>query len=105
MDTLKALEPIFGLIISIATLIGVIIMVYRFSRDPDIEASQKISLIEQGCVLKHQTVNDNFIEISKTLLLIKDNDLKHIERDINEMKVTQAKILTILEAKYEIKLK
>lgn len=77
-------------ITSLATLIGIVVIVYKFSNDPDEKASKRISLLEQGCELKHKFLDEN-------ILMIKENHLKHIEADIRELKEGQIKVMTILE--------
>ncbi len=78
------------LIISIVILLGMIFQVYRFFRNPDIEAKERIDLFEQQCKMKHEYLNES-------LLLIRENHLKHLEADVTKLKLDVAKIIVILE--------
>jgi hypothetical protein len=96
------------IIIQLVTLLGVIFAVYQYFRKPDEDASKKIALIEQGCTMKHSaldkmldekiaTINDNIGLLSKTLLLLQENDIKHIELRLTDQDKSLAKLFTILE--------
>lgn len=98
------------LIISSATLIGLFVAVYKFSRDPDEKMEKKIIAREIICDEKHKRLDEivgemrnKFTSIDKSLTLIKENDIKHIENNIRGIKETQVKILTILEYKESAK--
>ena len=87
-----------GLIVGLSiTCVGAIFVVYdRFSK-PDIEADNKIKLLEQGCKLKHSGIDEKFQAITETLTLIKENHLAHIETRMNGVEKIQERILTTLE--------
>lgn len=87
-----------GLIVGLSiTSIGAIFAIYdRFSK-PDIEADNKIKLLEQGCAMKHAGIDDKFQAITETLTLIKENHLAHIETRMNGVEKIQERILTTLE--------
>lgn len=92
------------LIISIATLGGIIFAIYKTFTDPDIKAATRLEKIETSCPLKHDKINYVINEIKESLksldasmLLIKENDIKHIENEMRRMSDVQTKILTILE--------
>lgn len=96
--------------ISVITLAGVIIAMYKFSNDPDNRADKQIGINEASCVEKHKRVDEileetksNFIEIKSDIRLIKENDLKHIEQEMRKISQQQTKILTILEYRDNIK--
>jgi hypothetical protein len=106
MNFLDSIQPIASLIISVATLIGIVIAVYKYSADPDIKNKTDIKEIELQCQFKHQRIDEviqeirgRYESIDKSIMLIKENDLKHIENNVRDIKNTQTKILTILEMK------
>lgn len=79
-----------GTITGIATLIGMVFVVYKNLRTPGEESGQRLDKLEVSCALKHRIIDEN-------LLLIKENHLRHIESDISEIKQALARINTILE--------
>jgi len=83
-----------SLFIQLCTLIGIVITVYKFSRDPDIKLNEEVEVIKKTCELKHAFIDEN-------ILLIKENHLKHIENDINELKKGQVRIETILSERFK----
>lgn len=89
------IEVIQGLI-SIATLVGLIIVFYRSYSDPDQKAKSDIRLIEERCQLKHDTVDSEISEIKNDIRFIKENHLKHIERDMSDVKGDIKSILAVL---------
>lgn len=94
----------FGLIIAVATsVVGGVIAIYDRFTKPDIKADNQIGLLKQGCELKHKGIDKEVVDIKEDIKLIKENHLRHIEADINDIKLTNTRILTILEAKYQIK--
>ena len=97
MDLIKAIQPIISLVISFATLVGLVIAFYKFSSDPDARNSEDIKLIQQNCLLKSKTVDDKFNEIELAVSGIKDNHLAHIEKDVRDLAIKQERIFTILE--------
>jgi hypothetical protein len=94
-----------GLIVALAiTTIGAIFTVYdRFSK-PDVKNSTDIGLLQAGCKFRHSAIDQDIAEIKQSQLLMKENHLPHIEAAVNRIDKTQTKILTILEAKYQIKI-
>ena len=101
-----SIQEWLSLITSLASTIGVLFLVYNHFRNPDIKASERIDKIETACPLKHdkqdyviQEIQKNMKAMSDSLLLLKENDIKHIELEMREMANIQTKILTILEYK------
>lgn len=84
-------------ILSACSLIGVAFIVYNFFRNPDIKADKSIDLIKSECRLKHERLDEINNDLKNGILLIKENHLKHMEKDIEGIKLTQEKILTILD--------
>jgi len=100
MGILETIGAIAALVIA---AIGGIFSIYdRFSK-PDIKAENDINLLKQGCRLKHEGLDKEVVDIKEDIKLIKENHLRHIEADISDIKSKQTAILTILEAKYQIK--
>jgi len=96
--------------LSVGQLLIMAIGFYRMFRDPDEKAAQDISNLKKGCVLKHERIDevimeirDKFKSIDNALLMIKENDIKHIEQEMRRISDVQTRILTILE--YEEKKK
>lgn len=86
------------------TAVAAIFSIYdRFSK-PDIKSENDIAVLKEGCRLKHEGIDKDISFINKDLTLIKENHLRHIEADVNDIKLTQKQILTILEAKYQVKI-
>ncbi|HUV84639.1 MAG TPA: hypothetical protein VMV86_02970 [Methanosarcinales archaeon] len=90
LDAIKEVQPLISLIIGGATLLGIAFAVYRFSNDPAVKAASDIDLMKQKCNLLHGEINSDIKNI-------KENHLKHIERDISNLKIGQSKIFTILD--------
>jgi len=72
------------------TFIGVMFLIYEKFRKPDTDNEKAIELINQRCEITHQNLDNS-------LLLIRENHLKHLEKDVSEMKIDIGKILTILD--------
>jgi len=87
---MEKINSIIGIIISATTLIGVIILTYKHFADPDVESKNEIEKMKLSCDMKHA-------DIDKNILVIKENHLKHIEKDISTIQNNQTKIFTILE--------
>ena len=103
---MESLQGWLSLITSLASSIGVLFLVYNHFRNPDIKASERIDRIETACPLKHdkldtviQEIQKNLESLNKAMMLLKENDIKHIEIEMREISNTQTKILTILEYK------
>ena len=89
MEEITKIQPILSLIISLATLIGLMFALYKTFREPDIKALQEIALLKNSCAFKHK-------DIDSDIKTIKTNHLHHIEADVRELKENQIKIFTIL---------
>lgn len=86
MEALSQIQPIISLVLSLATLIGIVIAVYKFSRDPDIKTNEQVCLLKQSLEL-----------IADDVKLIKVNHLAHLEANMNENNMKLTKLFTILE--------
>lgn len=96
---------------SIVSLIGVFFFVYLYFRSPDEKAEKQLSVLNTNCILKHTRIDeiiremkDSFKSIDSLILLIKENDIKHIETEMRRMSEAQTRILTILEYKEKTKI-
>jgi len=87
------------LIISLSTLIGMVVAIYKFSRDPDEKAERRLGLMEQMCEIHRNGNKDKFSKIDKNLSLIKENHLKHIEASIEKIKGDIKVIKVLLKQK------
>lgn len=99
--SIQEISIIVGLAI---TVFAAVFSIYdRFSK-PDIKAGTDIAVLKDGCKIKHKNLDEKMFGVVEDIKLIKENHLRHIEADINQINNTQTKILTILEAKYQIKI-
>lgn len=97
--------------IGIGNLLTMIIGGYVFLQKPSVAAKQKaedaadeLEKQKTACDYKHRRIDELFEEVKETiksiqnsLLLLKENDIKHIEQEQRRMSDVQTKILTILE--------
>ena len=97
-------------ITSIISLVGVFFFVYLYFRTPDIHADKAIGMNGVACNEKHKRIDEiilemreNFKSIQNSILLIKENDIKHIENEMRRMSDVQTRILTILEYREKTK--
>ena len=88
----------------IISVVGAIFNIYDRFTKPDIKAGTDISLLKQNCALTHKSLDTQILEINNRFERIENNHINHIEKDIRDINNTQTKILTILEAKYQIKI-
>ena len=86
METLTNIQPVISLIISVATLIGIAIAIYKFSSDPDKKAFTEIQLLKQSFGLVKEDVR-----------LIKVNHLPHIEDNLKSINGEMIRIATMLD--------
>lgn len=84
------IQESLNLIISISTLGGLVFVIYKTFRDPDVKAERDIKELNVQCNLKHQRIDEinretkeDIKEIRSDLKYMKENHLTHIERDIN----------------------
>jgi hypothetical protein len=91
-------------------LLAMIVGGYIFLSKPAEKATDKINIMSSNCILKHTRIDEvlremkeQFSGINKSLLLIKENDIKHIENEMRRMSDVQTRILTIMEIKNQNK--
>ena len=84
-------------ILSIATVIGLIIAIYKAFATPDIKNKESIDSLSQKCKFRCETNDKQIAEISRNYELLKENHIRHIEIDIGNIKQSLVKITTILE--------
>jgi len=65
---------------------------YKHFRNPDINASKRLSIIETTCPIKHKTLDDAIATFARSLELIKENHLRHIEGDISKINEKMARM-------------
>lgn len=83
------------------TLIGLIIGWYKIVRDPDVKADKNISTMRTTCTLKHERIDSDINEINKTLTLIQENHLRHMEDRLGKIEGSQIRIETILSERFK----
>jgi len=101
---MQGFTEILSIIGQLIPTIGVLFLVYNHFRNPDIKSSERISKIETKCPIVHTRIDEKMIEmydrwknIDNVLMLLKENDIKHIESEMRRMSDVQTRILTILE--------
>lgn len=82
-------------------LIGIMFLVYRHFADSDAKTDKKMGISAATCDLKHKGIDEKFSDIFIELRSIKENHLSHIERDINLIKVDQAREISNLSGKVD----
>ena len=92
------------IISSLVTLVGILFFIYIYFRNPDEKADKQLGMNRVACDEKHKRIDEIILEmrekfksIDNSILLIKENDLKHIESEMRRMSDVQTRILTILE--------
>lgn len=104
----ESLKEVLSLILQFTTLLGVLFAVYMYFRKPDEEASTQIALLKQNDTMKHEAldkmldekignINTALANMSKSLFLLQENDIKHIELRLTDQDKSLAKLFTILE--------
>jgi len=90
--------------LSVGQLLAMLIGGYIFLSRPAEKATDKINIMSSNCTIRHSRIDEIFKEtkdaikiINSSLLLIKENDIKHIEMEMRRMSEVQTRILTILE--------
>lgn len=75
-----------SVISGVLTPLGVIFLAYRTFTDPDIQAKNRLDVMESSCQLKHSNIDEILRGFGEELTSIKENHLTHIERDISNIK-------------------
>lgn len=101
---MEELSKILSIVGQIIPTVGVLFLIYNHFKNPDIKAANDINEIKTSCPLKHDKldyvineIQKNMKSINDQMMLLKENDIKHIEQEMRLMSNTQTKILTILE--------
>lgn len=85
------------LIVSLLTLLGMIFAIYKFFRDPDIRAKNRLDIMGEACRLKHKSLDKCVYGIQDDIKLIKENHLRHIEDRVGGIEGDIKAIRAILE--------
>jgi hypothetical protein len=85
------------LTISLATLVGFVATAVLAIFKPNAKQDVDISTLKGRCDERHKSIDMAIERIDKTLLLLKENDLKHIENGMNELGKQYVEIKTILK--------
>lgn len=88
---------IIAIVLGIVAIAKTLLDINSGVKDPNIKQDAKIQSLEDGCAYKHKGIDEKFTEINRVLTLIQENELKHIEANINSLFIGQEKIMTILE--------
>jgi hypothetical protein len=68
------------------TLVGMLLAVYKFSKDPDEKMKTRQDVFETRCGLQHSNIDKVIENFHQDITLIKENHLRHIEQDISNIK-------------------
>ena len=78
-------------------LLGVVILIYKNFTKPEEKNESDIKIMEVACKLKHDNIDKAINEINTTFVLFRQNDFKHIEQGMEEVKIGMTKIITTIE--------
>jgi len=85
------------IIATLTTLASVLVMVVLAIFRPNAEQDVNISTLKGQCNERHKGLDGSIDRIDKTLLLLKENDIKHIESGMNELGKQYVEIKTMLD--------
>lgn len=84
-------------ILTICALGGIVFTIYKSVREPDIKTDKQLGIIGEEfgkrdalCEMRHKNIDGN-------ILMIKENHLKHMEKDIKDLNEKMATVITIIE--------
>ncbi|MFA7000501.1 MAG: hypothetical protein WC241_05355 [Candidatus Paceibacterota bacterium] len=86
-----------SLFISIGTLLGMLLMAYNGWKKPTEDNTDSLREMKLECGYKHKSLDEVIGRLDKTLFLIQENDLKHIELRLNDHSDKLTKLYTILD--------
>jgi len=100
---------------SVLTLLGIIFVIYKYFRDPDVNNATGLAEVKLALQYRNKEIDKEFTtikenqketigRISQDLHFLRVNHIDHIEKDLRDTRDTQTKILAILEANYKIKI-
>lgn len=95
---------VLTIVLGALTLGGIAFAIYRTFDEPNKKQDKEIAVDNAVCSERHKGIDDHLRRIDDTLLLIKDNDLRHIEQRMNTLAENQVKIFTILEERLSKKI-
>ena len=84
------------LAVSLLTLLGMLIGLYKFSRDPDERMKNRQAVFEERCAIQHKNLDTLIANFYQDISLIKENHLRHIEADISNIKGDLKEIKSVL---------
>ena len=87
----------------IIALLGTVLKVFGFIRNPDIKADTRLKLMEQACGMKHGTLDKVVADFNIELRLIKENHLAHIEKSLTDHDLKFEKLFTILDERLPVR--
>lgn len=90
------LQENLSIILQTLTLLGIIFAIHRSVTDPDNKAKNRLDIMETVCPIRHNSVDGVIETMQGEITLIKENHLRHIEKDIAEMKGDMKAILAVL---------
>lgn len=94
---MNELKDWLTIISSVVMLIGMIFLVYKTFRDPDIKTENELGIMQERCKLKHEGIDKDIGSINKNLSLLKENHINHIEADVKRLNDGQIKLFTMLD--------
>ena len=92
----------------VITLIGFAFLIWNTINKKENSLSKDIEKIKIECPLKHSRIDDVIQEtriaiekINNSLMLLKENDIKHIEQEMRKISDIQTRILTTIEIRFK----
>ena len=95
--TTTSVNETASLVVSAISIIGVIFLIYKYFREPDIKADKELALLQQGCTIKHGTLDKEISDINKSITFIKENHLSHIEASLKTHDEKFVMLFTMLD--------
>ncbi len=86
-----------SIISSVVMLIGMIFLIYKTFRDPDIKTESDLGIMKEGCTLRHQAIDKDIKQINNNLAFLRENHINHIEADIKKLNEGQIRLFTMLD--------
>jgi hypothetical protein len=93
---IKELSENLGVIMQILTLGGIIFAIYKSYSNPQVKLDKDYATMEIECKYKHHALDENIHSINRTLTLIQENHLSHIENEIKRLGEGQIRLETII---------
>jgi septal ring factor EnvC (AmiA/AmiB activator) len=91
------MEEKLQIIATLTTLAAVLVTVVLSIFKPNAKQDTEISTMKGQCNERHKRIDEAIERTDKTLLLLKENDIKHIESGMNELGKQYVEIKTMID--------